>query len=167
VTKGGDQRLVRNCISQFRISGLRHPCGEVFLTPPSSSIRNSEMESDQWFTLLTIRRSRSLRDFAYRDFGILMMKKVSSLDPSISWYPILQKKLDQRSRSNLELTAENVSRFRISRIREVREPRSFDSPVSEMTIFRHVSYGPNGPDLVMISTLHRPSLCQSTVHNPW
>jgi hypothetical protein len=66
---------------------------------------------------------------------------------------------DQRSRSNLDLTAEIVSRFRISRIREVREPRSFDFPVSDMTIFRHVSYGPNGSDLVVISTLHRPSSC--------
>jgi hypothetical protein len=47
----------------------------------------------------------------------------------------------------------------MSRIREVREPRSFDFPVSEMMIFRHVSYGPNGPDLIVISKLHGPSSC--------
>jgi hypothetical protein len=47
--------------------------------------------------------------------------------------------LDQRSRTNLDLTAKIVSRFRISQIQEVREPRSFDFPVSDMMIFRHVS----------------------------
>jgi hypothetical protein len=48
--------------------------------------------------------------------------------------------LDQRSRTNLDLAAKIVSQFRISRIREVREPRSFEFPVSDMTIFRHMSY---------------------------
>jgi hypothetical protein len=66
--------------------------------------------------------------------------------------------LEQRSRSNLDLMVKIVSQFRISQIREVSEPRSFDFPVSDMTIFRHVSYGTNSLDLVMISTLHRPSL---------
>jgi hypothetical protein len=39
------------------------------------------------------------------------------------------------------------------------KPCSFDFPVSDMTIFLHMSYGPNGSDLVVISTLHRPSSC--------
>jgi hypothetical protein len=45
------------------------------------------------------------------------------------------------------------------RVREVREPCSFDFAVGEMMICHHVSYGPNGLDLVMNSTLHGPSLC--------
>jgi hypothetical protein len=48
--------------------------------------------------------------------------------------------LDQWSRRNLDLTAKIVSRFHISQIREVREPHSFDFPVSDMMIFRHMSY---------------------------
>jgi hypothetical protein len=48
--------------------------------------------------------------------------------------------LDQRSRKIVDLAAKIVSRFHISRIREVREPLSFDFLVSDMMIFRHVSY---------------------------
>ena len=70
-----------------------------------------------------------------------------------------EMELDQWSRTNLDLKAKIVSRFRILRIQELREPRSFDFPVSDMTIFHHVSYGPNGLDLVVISTLHRHSSC--------
>ena len=47
---------------------------------------------------------------------------------------------DQRPRSNFDLTAKVISRFCVSRVREVREPHSFDFPVSDMTIFHHVSY---------------------------
>jgi hypothetical protein len=47
--------------------------------------------------------------------------------------------LDQQSKTNLDMTAKIVSRFRISQIREVREPRSFDFPVSDMMIFLHMS----------------------------
>jgi hypothetical protein len=48
--------------------------------------------------------------------------------------------LDQWSRKNLDLMAKIVSRFHISRIREVRELCSFEFLVSDMMIFHHVSY---------------------------
>jgi hypothetical protein len=91
VNKGGDQRLVRNCISQFRISGLRHSCGEVFLTPPSfwyPKLRNgvgSMVHTPDDSTVQISSRFRILR------FRHSYDEKVSSLDPSISRYPILQK----------------------------------------------------------------------------
>jgi hypothetical protein len=47
----------------------------------------------------------------------------------------------------------------MSQVREVREPYFFEFPVSEMMIFHHVSYGPNGPELIVISKLHEPSSC--------
>ena len=47
---------------------------------------------------------------------------------------------DQQSRSNFDLMAKVISRFRISRVREVREPRSFEFPVSERMISHHVSF---------------------------
>ena len=47
---------------------------------------------------------------------------------------------DQRSRSNFDLTAKVISWFRLSRVREVREPCSFDFPVNERMIFCHVSF---------------------------
>jgi hypothetical protein len=72
---------------------------------------------------------------------------------------------------SLVALAQIISAFRISafhdfpcrefllRVREVREPRSFDFAIDKMKIYRHVSYGSNGPDIVMNSTLHGPSLC--------
>jgi hypothetical protein len=88
VTTGGDQGLHQKGvftfrISAFRISELRDSFDEEsqLLTLPTPSIRTSEMESDQRSTLLMIRRSRSLRDFTYRDFGIL---DVRVLDNSTS-----------------------------------------------------------------------------------
>jgi hypothetical protein len=45
------------------------------------------------------------------------------------------------------------------RVLEVREPLFFDFAAGKMTIYRHMSYGPNCPDLVVNSTLHGPSLC--------
>jgi hypothetical protein len=47
---------------------------------------------------------------------------------------------DQQSRSNFDLMAKVISRFCISRVREVREPRSFEFPVSERMIFHHISF---------------------------
>jgi hypothetical protein len=47
---------------------------------------------------------------------------------------------DQRSRSKFDLTAKVISRFRVSRVQEVREPQSFDFSVSKRMIFRHVSF---------------------------
>jgi hypothetical protein len=89
VTTGGDQGLHQKGVFTFRISEFRDSFDEEsqLLTLPTPGIRTSEMESDQWSTLLMIRRSRSLRDFAYRDFGIL---DVRVLDNSKSRYPKLQ-----------------------------------------------------------------------------
>jgi hypothetical protein len=47
---------------------------------------------------------------------------------------------DQWSRSKFDLTAKVISRFRVSRVQEVREPRSFDFSVSKRMIFRHISF---------------------------
>jgi len=62
--------------------------------------------------------------------------RINNQDQTLIW----------RLRSNLDLMAKI-------------KPCSFEFPISDMMIFRHVYYGPNGSDLVMNSSLHRPSSC--------
>jgi hypothetical protein len=94
MTTDGDQGLHQKCVFTFRISAFcisedRDSFDEEsqLLTLPTPGIQTSEMESDQWSTLLMIRWSRSLRDFAYHDFNIL---DVRVLDNSKSRYPKLR-----------------------------------------------------------------------------
>ena len=91
------------------------------------------------------RRSRSHLDLTA---AIKLQYRISRFRDSCGYYSLTSPTLDprnyemdwdQRSRSNLDLMAQIKSWFHISWFWEVREPRSFDSPVSEMLICVHVS----------------------------
>ena len=89
MTTDSDQGLHQKGVFTFRILQFRDSFDEEsqLLTLPTPGIQTSEMESDQWSTLLMIQRSRSLRDFIYHDFDIL---DVRVLDNSKSRYLKLQ-----------------------------------------------------------------------------
>jgi hypothetical protein len=123
---------------------------------PSSSLRRCDLGydhgpniqalrlPDQRSRTLVIRRSRSFRDFAYREF----LCHIPLTPPMCR-----STKFQSLATCPLAPTARIVSRLRVSR---VSTPRSFDSSnvqVSEIPIARHVSSGSNGQDCFVTSRL--------------
>lgn len=118
--------------SWFRISRFRWLC---FLPLQVAIGETLKWSLDQW--------SRSHLDLTVAIkswFHISWFQWLCFLPLQVLIGETLQWSSDQRSKINLELMAKIVLRFRISRIQEVREPRSFEFPVSDMMFFRHVSY---------------------------
>jgi hypothetical protein len=161
-------------ISQFHISWFRHSYCKVFrhsnfrypkprngvgstvhIKPWSDDLDDFVISAFLWYCFLTLQVA--IRETTkWSLWHALIFCHASLLDQQSRFYrgfttPRAFVVPDQWFRSVLDLMVRINSRFRISRFRDVREPCSFDSPVNEMTIFRHVSYGPNGADIVMIS----------------
>ena len=126
-----------NGYNWIAISRFWHSCCIGFFASPCCDSRNFNMELGQrsrsdLYSMDAIKSQFHLsRNQHYCCIVYLPYPKRDPRNSDMDW--------NQRPIFNLDLTTQIKSQFHLLRFREVREHRSFESPVSDLTIYPHVS----------------------------